>query len=432
MTELGDLGELIGDAARAAEDAVKVGADIGEITEHLRETVGESQVPIPETSIEVNDGGNVTIDGENMNLDPESTAKFTEELFGKGDTEAALEVVGVPDEVIKSEAMQTYINTSDAAIKDSAQFRDAHAASEAAERGTELGKDSPQNPTSEDYDKADKTDKNVKKANEEISKKSKLGKAARVVGTFIKATLPFGIAAGASALIYELIEKHQHAMNGCWLVNNSSGSKSKVPMLTCNTANLKDTSNFSLSEYGCTDCVPYNCGDTSKGGGCSNTCGGTNGTKGKYTDCCDYFNVQGEEGVIICQKYVTDKSGKVLYDTTQNPKVPLCAKCLPQSKGGNCSQYCNSAQLANVPKGFHLTCKSADFWEAAGDFLGDALKGILSGLGLGGIWNILKWIVLAVGVIILAVIVWQVIRFILSFKRKRSGFGHRKYSRLKG
>ncbi len=240
-----------------------------------------------------------------------------------------------------------------------------------------------------------------------------------------------GVGAGIGTLI-KLIKEHQDKMNGCWLITKGSGHKEKVKLLTCNGKNWKVGDDGTISEWG-SEAPNPECSSTQKPP-CVNPCDTTKPSS--TTNCCVPPGVpccdqrQGGEMTRICTQYLVDKNNNPIIEPKQTD--PSCGTCIGQCKGATCSALCDCSQIANCPKNTYLKCVNVDFWGAAGDFLGDAL-GVLLGGFFKGLWRVAKWIILAVGIVVLALVAWKVITFIISeMKGKKSAFGwKRRPPRLK-
>jgi hypothetical protein len=184
-----------------------------------------------------------------------------------------------------------------------------------------------------------------------------------------------GIAFGSLEL-YNLVEDHKNAMNGCWLVNISTGDKCKILPLTCDSKARESgdlCNNCSVCPSGLTfnPCNGIKCPDKTTsdfpGQGCSN--------------CCDI--------------------------KTKSPK----GSCIPPTSScdGNdgCDPLCGPS-YPSLPSGFSMTCVNASWWQAFADVVGDIPDDISSTLS-----NILKW-VLKIGIIILiCIFLFFVVKFFM-------------------
>ena len=285
-------------------------------------------------------------------------------------------------------------------------------------RGERARGDDPKNPTTDAENAKVEDNPNIKKAKGDLVKEAddakKEGKTTVDKGKWVERAFDLAKLAALGTgigLLVKAIKDHQKAMNGCWLVENSSGNKYKVRMLTCESGERGSNCCGSWGD------IPGN----SKGVA---TCA-------VHAKCCDYnSDPSNKDAAIICQKYRIDKTGKVIMST--DGKTPLCKQCVGQcDENTSCSSLCDCSKVANCPAGTRLVCMNVDFWGAAGDFLGDAFGGLVGGF-LKGLWRVAKWIILAIGIVILAVVAWKVITFIISeTRKKKSGFGRRRPPRLK-
>jgi hypothetical protein len=120
--------------------------------------------------------------------------------------------------------------------------------------------------------------------------------------------------------IFNLVDHHRKTINGCWLVNNQTGSKCKIKYLT----------------------------------------GGGGGNPKLY--CSSETKHCGTNQTSECFSAKTclrEEKGK-------------CIKNLPKSSD-TCSEFCTNA-LITAPPGTTLKCVNANFWSAAQDLIGSSLS----------------------------------------------------------
>lgn len=172
------------------------------------------------------------------------------------------------------------------------------------------------------------------------------GRGGRVrVGKWVKRGVVFGLGALTLAALYSFIVDHQNSINGCWLVNNSTGEKCKVKTLTCNT-------NSAFKEC------------TSK----YEVCGAS-----KDQPCF-------AEGVCVKQA----NGG--------------CSLTIGNSgcKNASCKTYCSNNHL-QVPSGYKLVCVNSTFWGAAQDFFNSPFSFVSSWiywiLGIGAVILVLFFVI---------------------------------------
>jgi len=229
----------------------------------------------------------------------------------------------------------------------------------------------------DDLDEALKKNKELsddfKKKIDELKKKAeedaKTGKKSSV-GKWVKRLLYAGLAVAGIGEIINLIKQHEAEMNGCWLVEKSSGTKCKVGMLTCNSDARK---------YG------TQCGSIS---GC-----------GKNKDEACFTNT-------TCVKYNPPPSKGV-------PQT--CKTTLTQCTDGDCSEYCDVTKIS-VPEGYFLTCVNVNFWGAASDLFEEPFN--FGSNILGSITKILKY-ALYIGLLLLGLyVLYKLVTFFLGGRKQ--------------
>ncbi len=321
-----------------------------------------------------------------------------------GDVDGALHEV-FPDSAFDDEAFKEMVPKLEAERATNPAVIREKALQDSQTRGTDAKTAGGEDPVT-NKQLNDAVDK-IKKELEDKAKKDGTGKITQKdVEGWVKGIITLGLIGGGIAGIIAAIKDHQNKMNGCWLVNKQNGSKQKVKLLTCNSKNQTGT----MALWG--QVAPFTGPPTVNGATCQQTA---------LSPCCDKKtngNVQR-----ICLENRLDKNGQPIIGTNPKNPQPVCKSCAPQCKGPTCSSYCSCSSVTNCPKGTYLTCVNVDFWGAAGDFLGDALGGLIGGF-LKALWRVAKWIILAVGIVILAIVAWKIITFIISeTKGKKSGFG---------
>ncbi len=403
------MAEGIGDTiSKFLREALEAGIeDIGKVTEELRTKLDGLDLEGFD-SAEVNGrvvDGELVVDygGSDLKTDPASLTQFTDSIRD-GDVVKAYEDMGFPESYTTDPTFTDWADKQSAEIKEGEPYKSRERLKDSQARGEVARGGLPKDPTDAEAAGND----SVKKGQEDIAKKAedakKEGKTTMTVGDWVKVTgtvATFAAIGASVGLLIKAIRNHQNAMNGCWLVDDRGSTKNKVRTLTCSSS---DRSKSCCDQYG-------NIGPNT-GKNVTSTCK-------VHANCCDAVPA-GSSGTIICQKYQIDKSGNIIKDANG---VPLCSECPTQCKEANdCSSLCDCSQLANCPKGKHLQCVNVDFWGAAGDFLGEAFGGLIGGF-LKGLWRVAKWIILAVGIVVLALVAWKIISFIISeTKGKKSGF----------
>jgi hypothetical protein len=165
-----------------------------------------------------------------------------------------------------------------------------------------------------------------------------------------------------SYAFYEMVKEHQDAMNGCWLIETSTGNKCKITQLTCDA----DAGKAGTSCVPCTDCVTN-----------QTTFNPCTGVKCKNMDDSSF---PGSE----CKNCCNANDGT----TTQKclPDVPSCTD--------GCDPMCSS-KYRNIPQGYSMKCVNVDWWGAVADGVG----------GLGGdvdslLKKILQWLLIGLAIIV--------------------------------
>jgi hypothetical protein len=181
-----------------------------------------------------------------------------------------------------------------------------------------------------------------------------------------------------SFAFYEMVKEHQDSMNGCWLIETSTGNKCKIPQLTCNADARKAGTSCAACNEDCAStfnpCPGVKCkatdGTTNNpfpGSNCKNCCKATDGTK----DTC-------------------------------LPDQPLCTD-------DGCDPMCSSSSYRNIPQGYGLKCVNVDWWTALADGVG----------GLGGdvdslLKKILQWLLIGLAIIVGIIILVYGVKFAIS------------------
>lgn len=304
----------------------------------------------------------------------------------EGDVEKAFKEIGAPDEVLKNEEVQKYAaeykNTFDnqpgiKAISDVKEtIQDGNSITE------EVGEPKSQTDFNDLLEKNNKLNSDLQEKIDELNKKldenlKETGKKETEVGKWVKKA----IGAISIGLLYSMIKDHQAEMNGCWLVNQQTGEKCKVAILTCDESMRNSGSTCPSDKITMVGC-------------------GSN-----RTDPCFAKDSCVESGQI-----------------TKGNATPSCKTKLEQCNDSSaCSMYCNCATI-DCPDGYSLQCVNADFWGSAGDFFKEAIKtgdDTVSKI-FDSILNILKYI-LFIGLAILGLyVLYQLIMFAINKIKKKN------------
>ena len=166
--------------------------------------------------------------------------------------------------------------------------------------------------------------------------------------------------------LYKYVKEHQNKVNGCWLVDIKTGNKCKVGSLTCNSAYKNNDICTATDMKGC------NIEEA--------TC------KNKKPNSGVCFK-QGE----LCMEFSNKK----------------CTKCLTECNTGEGCKNC-SCDIVPCPPGKQLHCINMNWIEALSDYVDkpiDAASKILI--------NVIKMILLGLGIIIILYIVLSVGEYVL-------------------
>ncbi len=283
------------------------------------------------------------------NEEPVNLREATDIMNNKGDFIEAMESLGVPRAELDDPCIIQYNEELKSAWKEMRGNQDIVIVEETLNIGNEMEHDLGDPKSASEFAdaidrdpsiKADLDDKidNLRKQLKDPSEKFKAGK-------WIKRSVLLGIGVLSATKLYEMIDRHRKAMNGCWLVNIESGRKCKVKNLSCATT-----------------IGPF--------------CG---------TIPCPDNKCFGDATCILRHKHHDqDGHGKKCTLTMSEACDNVASK--------TCSPYCSSKKV-QVPRGYRLSCVNANFWSAADDLLG----GIVN---VGTSW--LKYIVIG-GIILLAI-----------------------------
>jgi len=233
-----------------------------------------------------------------------------------------------------------------------------------AEKKTEKKTD----PTS-DKDLDDSTKDKIKEVvNETLKQKDKNESAGKWVKSGIKYGFILALLAAGGAGLYEAVSHHQDAMNGCWIMDMTTGQKCKVTELTCAQGpkiNIPD------GDSKCGLCVditnPQSCGSLD-----FNPC--LIGGKATKPPTEEPFPDSGKNCDTVAE-YCKDSDTQV------------CKNCDPS--------------LYNLIGNSKMVCVNVTWWGALEDLIGGPLDTAISAT-ITMILNILKWT--AVGIVILLVL----------------------------
>jgi len=222
-------------------------------------------------------------------------------------------------------------------------------------------------------------EKTAMKEGKEVEKKSWAEKAKETIkdkGKQIAKLIAAGFAIGELA---KMIKEHQNAMNGCWVVNTSTGAKCKPNFLQCGD-------NANKTSHMCLDAAYHD--DSAKGGVGSWDCSNINTQMGPGLCKCGKSKTQ------FCLDHkrclpvpITTKKTKesFTYSMATDPKSKSCIKVSQACDNGeikkSCPAGCGTGALPPLPKGFHYRCVNVSFWSAAADWTKNAAHDIIKGAG---------------------------------------------------
>lgn len=241
-----------------------------------------------------------------------------------GNLEGGLREMGLSDEVLNQDVIKNFSKRYKVAWDNLQGNKDISIVKTTEEIGQNLADElgDPQNPDElENALNKSNFKENFLKESESVvdrmKRNIKEGKKT-TVGKWIKRGLAFGTGVAIISEIFFQIKQHQHAINGCWLVNKKTGSKCKVKSLSCGTSGGNNNNLY---------CLPNTCGH-------SGACFPTN----------------------TCIKYNGNR----------------CMTRLGKCNSGTCGRYCDNKYLS-VPRGHKLVCVHVNFWGSASDMIESAL-----------------------------------------------------------
>ncbi len=329
--EMEKMGRVVSEANRA-----------GSIIEDAAKFFGENEINVSKFK-EVNMMGDFKIEGTPTEYklkygDKVVDIEAAEAALNKGDLLTSFEKFGAPDEVLKSPEVKNYSAMYENAWKQQKGIQDSISVEKTSSSGNEMSKSIGEPKTLEEFQKqldtntslGKDTNAKIDRINKQLEEAKKSGNKPVEKGKWVKTTLQVGLVALTAGTLYELINQHRVAMNGCWLVNSQTGDKCKVQKLTCQSESKIDK-----------NVCPAN---GVSFGTCNDICSGEDITciEGSCVEC----NPKSEDGTQTCKT-----------------RVPEC-----DGGGGECSTYCN-CNLVGCPTGYTLQCVNADFWGAAEDFV---------------------------------------------------------------
>ena len=349
----------------------EIPSDLGnekEINDFFKEKLGDNFDKFFGGKLEIMSDGIYSTGGENPRLvdlkeykeyssvDPKDPYNST------GRTEAQFKALGFTDSEIEEGkgVLDNFFNQQDSAML---KTESAKGLQNAYDAGKESGKNLV--PKS-DVDITQNTKDSIKEAVKDKDPNQSAGK-------WVKSGIKYGailalLTAGGIGL-YEAVKHHQDAMNGCWIINMTTGDKCKITQLTCDQSaknNIPDGVNT------CALCV-----DITN----LQTCGPL------FFDPCPiggkainpspaFFPDSGKN----CDKTVSDY-------TCKDSDTDMCKNC--------------DSTIYNLIGNTKMICVNVDWWGALEDIIGKPADEAITGI-TNTIFNILKWV--AIGILILLVL----------------------------
>ena len=257
------------------------------------------------------------------------------------------------------------------------------------------------------------------KAKVESTWKDTIYEGAKYVGGVAVSWLPYIITYIALEQLYDDIKDHQNAMNGCWLVNTTSGNKCKIGLLSDISTTKTDTKNpFTICDI-CTDYL----GESTP----TNTSGlGPNfGTSTPSTSCpalsfnpglsSNLKTILGSPPKGISPYSAANTYPGTGYDGKGNcPFNKPTTTCVTQFSG-DVDNACdgngcdNSNNQYNLPANCVLKCVNVGFWGAFNDMFPIPVPSPSTLLD-----TILKWCLYALGIIVVIFIIYLLGKRILN------------------
>lgn len=289
----------------------------------------------------------------------------------------------------ESDEFQEINSTQIDQFKNSPGMADVNDLDASTSEGTSIADDAGGNPTGDDIQKRmneleaknkarfDELQKKLDKIKEDAKNGNKKTWGQWTKDKLTDAAKLAAIGLGSLAF-YEMVKEHQDAMNGCWLIETSTGNKCKIPQLTCNADARKAG----------TSCLP--CTDD-----CATTFNPCPGVKCTETDGTTKSPFPGSTCNNCCK--ATDGTTKL----TCLPDEPSCTD--------GCDPMCSSSSYRNIPQGYGLKCVNVDWWTALADGVG----------GLGGdidslLKKILQWLLIGLAIIVGIIILVYGVKFAIS------------------
>jgi hypothetical protein len=261
------------------------------------------------------------------------------------------------------------------------------------------------------------------KAKVESTWKDTIYEGAKYVGGVAVSWLPYLAAYILLDKLYDDIKNHQNAMNGCWLVNTTSGNKCKIGLLSdaSTTANPTDpNSPFAICDV-CTDYLGESTANTSGFGpnfgtsSPSTSCPALSFNPGLSSNLKTIFSGNPPAGI----SPYSAQSGYpgTGYDGKGNCPFKFNAiqtTCVTQFSGGD-GNACdgggcdNSNNQYNLPANCVLKCVNVGFWGAFNDMFPIPVPSPSTLLD-----TILKWCLYALGIIVVIFIIYLLGKRILN------------------
>jgi hypothetical protein len=256
------------------------------------------------------------------------------------------------------------------------------------------------------------------KAKVESTWKDTIYEGAKYVGGVAVSWLPYIITYIALEQLYDDIKDHQNAMNGCWLVNTTSGNKCKIGLLSDSSTTKTDTKNpFTICDI-CTDYLGESTTTNTSGLGPNfgqSSCPALSFNPGLSSNLKTIFPDSPPKGISPypgASSYPgTGYDGKgncpFKFNAVQTTCVTQFTGDVNTACDGNGCD--NSNNQYNLPANCVLKCVNVGFWGAFNDMFPIPVPSPSTLLD-----TILKWCLYALGIIVVIFIIYLLGKRILN------------------
>ena len=218
---------------------------------------------------------------------------------------------------------------------------------------------------------ADLTAKEGKTSMEKIAKKAKDGVVK--AGKWVTSTIKLFLIIGTIEQIRGVIQEHQKAMNGCWLLNTKTGGKRKINALTCNDG-AKNSQEEGLN---------------------------------------DAWTAKDNVELKKVEQYIENCKVNNDADGCKHQLDKLC----DDKNGDWCSKYCTIESI-ECSSEYTVTCVASTFFGALEDLTGQIIDDGSSILSKAT--NILKIILYGILIVIAIFIIFKLIMYIIKLQKNKN------------